>query len=75
MTSWTDPNFSTAMKELAPAGRAGFLAIAYKQNPEEFNGITPDEILIREFDTETYVKLASQKLVPIAAAPAGIMLG
>lgn len=60
--------------ELEPRSRAIFLTIAWKSTPEDFMKITPDKILVDEFGSDVYVKLANQKLVPIAAVPAGIML-
>lgn len=71
---WTDPQFGVSMREQEPGDRARFLAHVYETSKEEFKNVTPDEILVNEFGRGTYVRLANEKLVPIAVVPAGIML-
>lgn len=69
-----DSTFDARMKEFAPRQRAQFLASMYARDPGEFTGKTPDEMLVGELGSDIYVKLANEKIVPIAAVPAGIVL-
>lgn len=75
MTSIFSNNFTKAMKENEPLDRAILLSSAYRTSDDDFKRATPDQILVDEFGPEVYVFLANKKLVPIAAVPAGIMLG
>lgn len=67
-------SFWKVMQEQEPGNRARFLAHVYEQDKRAFEKITPDQILIDEFGAGEYVQLANQKIVPIAAVPAGIVL-
>ncbi len=59
--------------ELEPASRAIFLKLAWDSTPQDFENVTPDQMLLNELGEAGYLKLKDSNLVPICAIPAAIM--
>ena len=71
----SDQVFNIHVREHEPIHAATLLRGAYKKTPQDFPELTPDELLVKQFGSDAYVELANKRLVPIAAVPAGIVLG